>query len=304
VNSSPVIRVAQLSDTHFLENGEAAEGTFAYDTAEAFEAVAADLAEQEPFDLITVTGDVADHGRAGQYQRAATAFARLDSPVNVCPGNHDQDALFTASMARPTVAISRAMELGPWCFLFVDSNAGVLIETDDGRRVDPKEYEDRLHRNGALGDREANWVRDMCAATSAEHVFVWLHHPPDPPMGLTNDADYAAEWRALIADLPNVRGFAGGHTHVPDEYDFEGRPVFVSPAFKNNFDMENETTLPPGYRTYKFFADGTVSSEVHLMEDPRWPRHPLGRAVMALLRGELTFDEFSEIVARKAPSPQ
>ena len=99
--------------------------------------------------------------------------------------------------------------------------------------------------------------------------------------------------------LPKVRGFGGGHTHVPDTYEFEGRPVFVAPSFKNNFDIVAGTLLPPGYRSYEFAADGSVSSEVVLVGEERWPRSPLGRSVMALLRGELTYAEFDEIVARR-----
>ncbi len=293
------VRVAQLSDTHFLEEGSEAEGGFAYDTAEAFDAVFAHIGSHAPHDLVVVTGDVADHGRPAQYRRAADAFGRFASPVNVCPGNHDQDATFTAGLGRPAVGTSRAVEAGPWCFLFVDSNAGVMVPHPSGRHVDPMNYDDRLHGNGSLGEREASWVRDMCATTEAEHVFIWLHHPPDAPVGLTEDAAYAEEWRTLIVDLPAVRGLGGGHTHVPAEYDFEGRPVFVSPSLKNNFDLVANTLLPPGYRTYDFAADGTVTSDVHLVDDPRWPRHPIGRAVASLLRGELSWEQFDEIVARK-----
>lgn len=301
--ATDMIRIAQLSDTHFLEEGEAAEGGFAYDTDEAFSAVRSHLEgrhAQQPLDLVVVTGDVADHGRPAQYQKAAAAFSQLSAPVNVCPGNHDQDVAFSAGMARPTVGTSRAIELGNWCFLFVDSNSGAMLPNDAGRLVDPTDYTDRLHRNGALGDREASWVRDMCAATAADHVFLWLHHPPAVGPGLGEDAEYEAEWAELLPQLTKVRGFGGGHTHVPDEWEFGGLPVFVSPAFKNNFDLRAETMLPPGYRSYEFAADGKVTSEVHLTDDDRWPRHPLGRAVMALMRGELTWDEFGAIVSRKA----
>ena len=51
------IRVAQLSDTHFLAVGDEAEGGFAYDTDAAFDAVAADMAGSA-FDLVAVTGDI------------------------------------------------------------------------------------------------------------------------------------------------------------------------------------------------------------------------------------------------------
>lgn len=296
-----IIRVAQLSDTHFLEDGEDAEGGFAYDTAAAFDAVHADLEGQAEFDLVAVTGDIADHGRASQYQRAASAFARFSAPVNVCPGNHDQDAVFDANLGRPGVSTSRVIEAGAWCFIFADSNAGAMVPDDAGRMVDPDDYGDRLHGNGALGPREAAWIQDMCAATTAEHVFVWIHHPPAPPVGLSQSPSYQTEWADLVAQLPNLRGIGAGHTHVPQQYEFEGVPVYVSPALKNNFDLEAETMLPPGYRTYEFSPDGTVTSAVRVTDDPQWPRHPLGRAVMSLMRGELSWDDFNEIVARKRP---
>jgi hypothetical protein len=41
-----VIRIAQLSDTHFIEDDPDAEGGFAYDTAEGFNAVCADMADR------------------------------------------------------------------------------------------------------------------------------------------------------------------------------------------------------------------------------------------------------------------
>lgn len=299
-----VVRIAQLSDTHFLEDGASAEGGFAYDTGEAFDAVHLHLEQHDRHDLVVVTGDVADHGRPAQYRRAADAFARFSAPVNVCPGNHDLDASFTASLGRPGVTTTRVIEAGPWCFLFVDSNAGIMVPHESGRHVDPDDPGDRLHRNGALGRREASWVRDMCSNTEADHVFVWVHHPPGPSGGMSYDDTYRAEWQVLLADLPRIRGFGGGHTHVPGQHLFEERPVFVSPALKHNFDVEAATWLPPGYRTYEFAADGSISSELHLVDDPRWPRNPVPRSVIALLTGELTWDEFNAIVERKRREAQ
>lgn len=297
-NTVQVIRVAQLSDTHFLEDGEEPEGGFAYNTAEAFDAVRDHIHARPCQDLVVVTGDIADHGRMAQYQRAAAAFSQLDAPINVCPGNHDQHATFTVGMGRPTIGTSRVIEVDNWCFLFVDSNAGVMVPDDTGRMVDPADYDDRLHRSGALGDRESSWVRDMHHATDADHVFLWLHHPPAAG-GLSRDDGYTDEWRALLPDLTKVRGMGGGHTHVPAQYDFLGCPIFVSPAFKNNFDLDGGTTLPPGYRTFEFAADGSITGDVQLVDDARWPRYPLGRAVMSLMQGELSWDDFNAIVARK-----
>ena len=292
------MRIAQLSDTHFLEAGAEPEGGFSYDVDAAFDAVRDHLAAGPPVDLVVVTGDVADHGRREQYRHAATAFERLDAPVVVCPGNHDLALAFEASIARPTVATSRVVEMGPWAHVFVDTSAGVMAPDATGLVVDPP-GERRLHGNGCLGSAEAARVQRICATTDAEHVFIWLHHPPAPPLPLCFDESYAAEWASLLPDLPRVRGFGGGHTHVPTEYEFGGRPVFVCPSFKNNFAIEERTWLPPGYRTYTFDDDGSLTGEVHLIDDDRWPRRPYGRAIASLFAGEITHDELRAIAARR-----
>ena len=91
------------------------------------------------------------------------------------PGNHDQDAVFTSSMARPSVSTSRVIEVGAWAFLFVDSSAGNFVIDAAGRAVDPPEYADRLHSDGSLGTAEASWIRDMVSQAEADHVFIWVH---------------------------------------------------------------------------------------------------------------------------------
>lgn len=293
------IRVGQLSDTHFLEEGEEPEGGFAYDIGQAFDAVLGHINGQPELDMVVVTGDVADHGRPAQYRLALDAFEQLPAPVMVAPGNHDQDAAFAVGLGATKVSTPRIVHRDNWCFAFVDSNAGVMVDNGNGHRVDP-DYGDRLHSNGLLGPAEAAWLRQVCDTTDAEHVFVWVHHPPIAGFGPDRDSSYDAEWTALLPQLPKVRGLGAGHTHMPGEVVCDGRPVFVCPAFKNNFDLAAKTLLPPGYRTFDFHPDGSVTSEVHLIDHERWPRSPLPRSVVALLNGEISFDQFEEILARRA----
>lgn len=292
------IRIAQLSDTHFLEQDALPEGGHSYDTDAAFDAVLAHLGDQPPVEMVVVTGDIADHGRSAQYRKASAAFARLPAPVNVCPGNHDFEAPFRAGVARPSVSTSRVVKIDNWAFLFVDSNAGVMESNRAGLRIDPPDGL-RLNTNGLLGSHEAAWIAQMCEATTADHVFVWLHHPPGVPVPMTYSEEYAREWRTLLADHPIVRGLGSGHTHIPDEYRLAGRPVFVSPSLKNNFSLDPQTWLPPGYRIYEFSPNGSIASNVHLIDDERWPRRPYGRALRSLFMGEITFDQLREIAARQ-----
>lgn len=289
--------MGQLSDTHFLEPGEEPEGGFGYDIDAAFDAVLGDVEREhqaQALDLIVVTGDIADHGRPGQYLVAAEAFKRLPSTVAITPGNHDQDASYREAITSP-----RVLEIDNWCFLFVDSNAGIMLDGPDGGRIDP-DYHDRLWGNGLLGAAEADWIRDACATTEADHVFIWQHHPIGTGNGAVGPtAAFEDEWRDLLGSTTKIRGMGAGHTHMPNVVDFHGCPVHVCPSLKANFDAEVTTMLPPGWVSYRFEADGTFSSEVHLVDGDAWPRRKLGRAVASLLRGEISHAEFDAIVARK-----
>jgi len=293
-----VLRVAQLSDTHFLEPGGDPEGGHGYDTSAAFDAVLDDLVGQA-LDMIVVTGDIADHGAPGEYEVALAAFSRLACPVFLCPGNHDFDRPFRSSFTAPGIHTARQTNHGSWSFVYADSSSGNMAIDDSGRLRDPLGGE-RLHSNGSLGPSETDWLRAATVGHDADHVFVWVHHPPATDLAITRDAVYTSEWHTLIADRPKIRGFGGGHTHVPSTYAFAGRPVFVAPSLKNNFDLEAGTWLPPGYRTYEFGSDGQLSSQLHLIDDERWPRRPLGRAIRSLFAGELSHSELAEIIARRS----
>jgi hypothetical protein len=36
-----------------------------------------------------------------------------------------------------------------------------------------------------------------------------------------------------------------------------------------------------------------------MVDDELWPRHPIGRSVVALLDGEISWEQFDEIVERR-----
>jgi 3',5'-cyclic AMP phosphodiesterase CpdA len=76
--------LAQLSDPH-IKVGPNDEGSAAA-LARAVEAV---LALTPLPDAVVVTGDLAEHAGAAEYERFAELVAPLPMPVHVLPGNHD-----------------------------------------------------------------------------------------------------------------------------------------------------------------------------------------------------------------------
>ncbi len=285
-----MIRVTQFSDLHFSTTGERSHGGFGYDVDAVWELVFADaFAEDRPTpDLVVLTGDVADHGLADEYIKAADKLARVPAPMNSCPGNHDYHLPFESHFPRPGLTMSRTLRVGEWLFLFADSNFQGKEVDSSGRLVD---HEERLHSTPQFGPVETAWLSETIGATDADHAFIWVHHPPGAPGGYSNP-DHDAEVASIAAAHPKLRGVGAGHTHTDSIVDVAGTTVHTCPAFTVNIDYVAGTLLPPGYRTYEFGADGSVSSTCHFIEDPSlWPRNPLPRAAIRMLTGEISWDE-------------
>lgn len=282
-----MIRVTQFSDTHFSTSGERSHGGFGYDTDDAWDTVLAHAFAGEHPDLVVVTGDIADHGQADEYTKAAAQLTRMPVSANVCIGNHDTHVAFEAGLPRPGLTMSRTLRLGSWLFLFADSNHPGRELGPDGRLRDRP---DRIEFNGGFGPHEREWIADTIAATDADYAFVWTHHPPLAPASMRQPA-YDDEAAELLRRHDTLRGFGCGHTHTDTREELHGRPIFTCPAFTLNIDFAAMTTLPPGYRTYEFHDDGTVASTCHLFDDARWPRFPLPQPAVQWILGEIGWDE-------------
>jgi len=285
-----MIRVTQFSDLHFSTTGERSHGGFGYDVDVAWDRIFEDAFDQsQPTpDLVVLTGDIADHGLADEYIKAAEKLERVPVAMNSCPGNHDLHQPFESHLPRPGLTMSRTLRVGNWLFLFADSNHSGKEPDASGRLIDKAE---RMHSAPALGAAETAWLHDTIAETDADYAFVWVHHPPGAP-GAYTTPEYDAEIARVAASQPKLRGVGAGHTHTDSIVDVGGVDIHTCPAFTINIDYEANTLLPPGYRTYEFGDDGSVTSTCRFVEDEtQWPRNPLPEATVRMFKGEITWDE-------------
>lgn len=285
-----MVTITQFSDTHFSRPGNRSHGGFGYDTSETWQAAHAHAFGGTQTDLCVVTGDVADHGEADEYEIAIGHLSDIPIPTNVLPGNHDFHIPLTVSVPRPGLTMDRLQRVGPWLFIFADSNFDGRTLDADGRLVDNP---DRIEATGALGPAEVAWIDDVIAASDAPYVWLWMHHPPAVEGGFDKPG-FNAEVEGLITRNPNIAGIGAGHVHSSVVRSIGQRPVYLCPALTISFDIDNWTTLPPGYRTYNFADDGTVTSECHLLDDERWPRFDLPKAVISHMKGLLSWDDMLE----------
>jgi 3',5'-cyclic-AMP phosphodiesterase len=284
MNQAP-FRVVQLSDLHFSTT----PGGYGFrDTAETFAAIGADVLLDPP-DLVVVTGDIANEGKADEYELAGDALAALGLPVYCLPGNHDFTDVMHAHLPRPGIVVQRSMRIGEWLFLFGDSNdGGVIFDPDRGWSDHP----DRMElAEGGIHGHELAWLRRQLDLRGAAHAMLWLHHPPAAP-GMFTRPDFDAQVETLVGAATPVRAIAAGHVHSGIERRLADTPVYFCPSTGVCIDFEESHLMPPGYRRYEFHTDGSVDTELVWLDDDRWnDRWPLPDWGVEYLAGRLSAEE-------------
>ncbi|WP_410676482.1 metallophosphoesterase [Amycolatopsis sp. cmx-4-68] len=199
--------IAHLSDLHFDDDPRAE------DRVAAVMAWLGGLAK--PIDAVVVTGDIADHGAASEYARAAELM-KHPAPVLMCPGNHDVRAAFRAGLLdRPPSddPINLAHEVGGVLFAMCDS-------TIPGRGA------------GFLADETLDWLDDVLAGGDGP-AFVAFHHPPvEVGVPLVDAIRQTGEERlaAVLGRHPRVVALLAGHVHTGASTTFAGVPLRIAPG--------------------------------------------------------------------------
>src|SRR6187402_2485418 len=130
--SKPTL-LAQLSDLHIgaNENG--------VDPVPHLEAVVeAVLALPNRPDAVLVSGDLTDDGAEPGYRLARELLQRLDAPLHVLPGNHDDRGRLRASFGLPGEGgepVRYSVDVGELRLVVFDSN----VPGQDPGRYDPEQ---------------------------------------------------------------------------------------------------------------------------------------------------------------------
>ncbi len=237
--------VAQVSDLH-LDGGPQAAGR----AARVFGYLATMTG---PIDALLVSGDIADHGLAEEYEEAAKLLAGVPCPVFVLPGNHDVRARFRSVLlgTEPSSApVNQVREAGGAVFALCDSSIPGRPE-------------------GRLDDSTVDWLDAVLADAAGTPSFVCFHHPPVP---LGSYADHIRQFdaerlAAVVERHPDVVALLCGHTHTAASSTFAGRPLLMAPGVVSTGRMpwqggEGFVDLdqPPGLAFHVLDDDGRLAT--------------------------------------------
>ena len=218
--------IAHLSDPH-LDGSETPRGRLrtVLEYLKSF---------SRPVDVVLVTGDLADHGLASEYDEVATELA-LDVPVLMLPGNHDVTAPLreglTAYVDSPGSGhpVHQVREVGAARFVLLDTS------------VPGEDY-------GLLSDESLAWLSGVLGEAWDGPLFVAFHHPPTklqhPVLDQWTQQNPDA-FAAVLRGKP-ITALLAGHIHNGVATTFAGHPLLVAPGIRSTVPLPFEPAAAKG----------------------------------------------------------
>lgn len=256
--SGRALRIAQLTDTHL--KAYSGGKLLGLDTDYSLEAVVQLVRREFPSpDLLLGTGDLADSGAPGAYERLQGYFNAITPRHYWLPGNHDQ----RETMVEVAGAARLPFEIrgGGWQILLLDSQL-------------PGEV------GGHLGDVELARLEAALEEGSEQglHTLLCLHHQPVPvgcewlDQQMVSDAP---RFFAIVDRFPAVRGVLWGHVHQELERRRGDVLLMCSPSTcvqflpgQRDFAVDLQ---PPGYRWLELSQDGEIRTGTSRCESQIFP---------------------------------
>lgn len=208
------VRIVQITDSHLVPTPGLWKNRL--DTAGLL-ARAVSRINAIGADLVVHTGDLIDDGTLAATARGAEILSRLEAPLRICPGNHDD-----RSALRNCFPLAGFIEGAP------DGRCDWTKELG-GLRVAGLDTITPGATQGRLDDAGAQFLED--ALSFAGPTLLFCHHPP-APLGLPFMEQWpfeGAERAAEILSLAPPLRVACGHVHCARDRHVAGTLISACP---------------------------------------------------------------------------
>ena len=258
--------LVQLSDPHIVQEGEQLLGGI--DTAtflrEAVEHV--NRLDPQP-DLVLLTGDLTNEGKAEEYEHLRALLAPLRARFHLVPGNHDLTEQLRAAFPDHVHGAD-----GAWADGVIEGPLRI-VTLDSSRYPAP---------GGSLDPSQLEWLDRTLAAAPDVPTVVAVHHPPFATGikhmdAMALDAGSAAGLAAVIADHPQVERVLCGHLHRSISRRFAGTIAMTAPSTAHavHLDFGDDAAAwnhePPALLLHLLMSPGGVVTHLEVVGD----HHPV-----------------------------
>lgn len=214
------------------------------------------FAEKHRFDLILLTGDLAQHPCAASYRRILSSLEAYETPCVCLPGNHDDYGLMRQVFNTDKVSCCKQIFLGSWQLISLNSQ----IPGKPG---------------GRLANEELEFLEECLTGNPDHHALIAVHHHCLETNSPWMDTMIIENRQALLAiadKYPQVKAITTGHIHQVLDIKTASFRVFGVPSTCFQF-VPGSTEFgvndtAPGYRLIDLYADGRIESEVVRLPEP------------------------------------
>jgi 3',5'-cyclic AMP phosphodiesterase CpdA len=206
-------------------------------------------------DAVLVSGDLTHDGGLAEFRLARELLERLEAPLHVLPGNHDDRALLREVFDLPgkeAEPINYSVDVRDLRLVAFDSN----VRGQDPGRYDPQQL---------------RWLDSKLRAQPDRPTLLAMHHPPLATAvrewdGINLERGQREALAEVVARHPQLRAIVGGHLHRIAASTLAGCPVISAPSTylqaRPDFESEGVDFVPmPGFAIHALL-DGELSSQV------------------------------------------
>ena len=176
-------------------------------------------------------------------------------PVLSLPGNHDDPALMSGLLHGERFVYCEPVALGDWLMLPLATHVPGAV-------------------GGRVGAAQLERLRQTLAENNRRWAVVCLHHHPLPTGSAWLDTIGLDDARALLGIVTanrRVRAVLWGHVHQASESGRDGVLYASAPSSARQFRPRCATFAlddrPPGWRSLRLHANGTVTTAVHWLDE-------------------------------------
>ncbi|KEA63416.1 3',5'-cyclic-nucleotide phosphodiesterase [Marinobacterium lacunae] len=254
--------VAQISDLHIKAGGrlsyrkvDTLKGL--YNALERLNALV-----PQP-DVVVITGDLVDFGRADEYACLKEALSELDMPYYLVPGNHDNRQAMRAAFPELD-HLHQQPEFVQWC---IEDYPVRMIGLDSTVPGAP---------HGELCAERLAWLESTLSQRPNVPTLVMLHHPPFASgighmdrQRLMDSAGLAA----VISRHPQVERVLCGHLHRSIQQRFAGSLACCCPGTAHQVVLDIDPDAPahfvlepPGYLLHVWTPEQAMITHMGMIE--------------------------------------
>ncbi|MBR1424958.1 metallophosphoesterase [bacterium] len=238
-SKSAGLKFVQLSDVHFLENGQNTTYKMTGASPQLLDDAVGQINEQNNIDFVMITGDLIDKSFEKELNGVLPHLEKLNYPWYFAFGNHDRcvggylNTLVYLEMIRKS---NQNFKFKNSYYSFEPKKGYKVIVLDDIITTE-------ITSQGNIGTEQLKWLKKELDKSKKDTVLIFMHIPVTEPFASPGHRlRNASQVRNLIESYKNPIGVFQGHYHAAKVMQ-KGNVLYVnSPAlvsYPNAFRIVN-----------------------------------------------------------------